>query len=275
MSIIHSQDISKTHSLLFNEDTHRYTLDGNHVPGVTTFCKGGYPISEGLISWQKGEAAKYALDIGFQLGLVGDPLSETRKKEILKEAKTKDKEKSEAAAELGTLLHDFAYYSELNNKEKVQEVLTIAERHPEWQKIKNEIDKFEAWKKENEDEMVASESIVASPIHQAAGKFDRLARRNGLLILSDFKTSNSIYIDHKIQLAAYRFMIREWLDLEVNGIEILRFGKDDGQFETELITDLKLLQELEMQAIRCRQTYAFKLKYENEYSKKRSKKSKS
>ena len=275
MSAIKSQDINKLHYLSFDEEKHRYTLDGNHIPGATTFCKGGFPTSEALIAWMKSQSASYALDIGFQLGLIGEPLSEVRKKEIIKEAKTKDKEAAEAAAELGTLLHDYAFHSELNHVDEVREILAVAGDHPEWQKIKNEIDKFEAWKKKNEDEMVASESIVASVLYSYGGKFDRLARRNGVLILSDFKSSNAIYLDHFLQLAAYAVAIQEWTGLRVEGLEVLRFGKENGEFETKMIDKPEEIQAFKDQAIICRQTYKFRLKWEADprFSWKKGKKS--
>jgi hypothetical protein len=125
-------------------------------------------------------------------------------------------------------------------------------------KLLNGIGKFKTWKEGNKDELIASESLIASPTHLFCGKFDRLARRNGRLILDDFKTSNSIYLDHFIQLGAYSIAIREWLGMNVEGLEILRFGKDDGEFETLLIDDPKEIKMFEEQAIRCRQTYEFR-----------------
>jgi len=253
------KSVSNNHLLIFDEETHRYVLDGNRVPGVTTFIKGGFVTSEALVSWQKGKAAEYALEIGLQLGMVGEPLTETRKKEIVKEAKTKDKEAAEAAAAIGTLVHDYAYHSELRHEEEVQEILAIAGDHPDWQKIKNGIDKFEAWNKENKDELLMSETIVGSAVHQFGGKFDRLSKG---FILDDFKTSNSIYIDHFNQLGAYAVALEEWMGISVKGLRVLRFGKEDGEFQPLLINDLEEIKAFKTQAILCRQTYKFKLKWE-------------
>jgi hypothetical protein len=257
VSLIKSQ--SGSNILVFNDITHRYHLNGNAVPGATTFTKGGYPTGEGLISWMKGESAKYALDIGFQLGQVGEPLSETRKKEIIKEAKGKDKEAAETAAAIGTLVHDYAYHSELGHGEEVREILAVAGDHPDWQKIKNGIDKFEAWNKENKDELLMSETIVGSAVHQFGGKFDRLSKG---FILDDFKTSNSIYIDHFNQLGAYAVALEEWMGISVKGLRVLRFGKEDGEFQPLLISDPEEIKAFKYQAILCRQTYKFRLKWE-------------
>jgi hypothetical protein len=260
---IDSKDKLGLHRLLFNEKKHKYILDGNHIPGATTFCKGGYPTSEALISWQKGQAASYALDIGFQLGLVGEPLAETRKKEIIKEAKKKDKEAAKSAAAIGTLVHEWCYQLETKGNPSEELVAKIMQ-HPDRIKIENGINKFTEWKKGNQDEIVLSESIVASLVHNYGGKFDCLRRRNGILILSDFKTSSAIYLDYFIQLGAYCLAVKEWLGLSPLGLEVLRFGKEDGEFQTMLIDDPNEIKAFEEQAIECRKTYKFRLEWEND-----------
>lgn len=266
------QSRKDNHFLTYKEETepkpvHSYTLDGDHVPGATTMGHGGYPTSEALISWMKSQSAEAAFDIGFKLGKVGVPPTDTERKEIIKTAKSADKKKSKEAAEIGSLVHEYCYQLEMTKVS--EELLSKIKQHPDKDKIELGIEKFTEWKKTNEDKIVASEQIVASITHKYGGKFDRLATRNGVLILSDFKTSSGIWVDHKIQLAAYRIAIREWLGLDVQGIEILRFGKEDGTFEAELVTDPNTLSDLEQQAIRCRETYAFRSKYENKYPKRK------
>lgn len=270
------QSKKDNHYLTFNDSSHRYTLDGEHVPGVTTFIHGGYVTSQQLISWMKGQTAAAMFE---QLTFEEDgtwqpkgglwPVNKTKRDELIKEAKARDKKTSGEAADIGTFTHDVAFYTETNQLEKLQETLEKINVHKDRDKIMSCVDKFREWARENDDVMVASEEIVASVEHDAAGKFDRLAKRNGELVLSDFKTSSGIFIDQKIQLAAYRLMIKEWLNLDVKAIEILRFGKEAGEFETEFINDQTVLKELEMQAIRCRQTYAFVNKYATDYKRKK------
>jgi hypothetical protein len=60
-----------------------------------------------------------------------------------------------------------------------------------------------------------------------------------------------------VQLAAYATAIKEWMGLDVGGLEILRFGKEDGEFETLLIDDPIEIQRFKDQAIRCRETFEF------------------
>lgn len=257
------------HTIQFNEASHRYKLDGKACTGVTTFIKAGYPTSMGLIQWMKGQSINYIwetftepsepagkyfpkdLDAGY---------TENDKKELFKAAKAADQKPAQEAADIGTLVHDFAYLSELGKTQEAKALQNQIIQLPLESKTKilNGINRFNDWKKETKDELIKSEALVASPTHLFCGKFDRLARRNGRLVLGDFKTSNSIYLEHFIQLAAYRLAIREWFGLEVSGLEVLRFGKEDGEFETILIDKPEEITMFENQAIRCKQTYDFR-----------------
>lgn len=252
---------SRGHVLEFDEIKHRYILNGKRVPGATTFCKGGYPTSEALVGWMVKQGAEYTYDTLIEESTHEGSFIEwpdsDRRTEILKAAKGASKKKAEEAAAIGTLVHDYAYHIETIGAAP-NELLEVIAIHTDKDKILNGIDKFKVWKTENSDEMVASEAIVASVCHNFGGKFDRLARRDGKLILSDFKTSNAIYLDHFIQAAAYAIAIKEWRNLEVEGLEILRFGKENGEFQTLLIDDLTEIREFQEQAIRCRDTYEFR-----------------
>lgn len=257
------------HTIQFNEASHRYKLNGKACVGTTTFVKAGYPTSMGLISWMKGQSLEHLWNaltepsepVGKYFAIAPDSgYTEEDRKQMFKEAKNADKKTAQEAADIGTLLHDFAYLTELGKDQEAQALYDQIIQLPDDIKMKviNGITKFKEWKKTNADELIASETLIASPTHLFCGKFDRLAKRNGVLILDDFKSSNSIYLEHFIQLGAYSIAIREWMGMKVEGFEILRFGKEDGEFETMLIDDPKEIQIFEEQAIRCRQTYEFR-----------------
>jgi hypothetical protein len=264
------------HQLEFDEAKHRYTLDGNRVPGATTFGKGGYPTSEQLIGWQVAQGAIYTAAIIQRLRR--EKLSRVIEGELLaaiiKRSKKASAKVSKRAAGIGTIVHDYAYLVELGRTREALQMLSEHENHPDWQKINNGVKKYEEWHAQNKGETVLLEAIVASVVHQFGGKFDHLSVRNGLLILSDYKTSNGIYVDMFIQLASYAIAIEEWLDkwfaqynlpLKVGGLEILRFGKEAGDdFQPLLITDPQEIEQLKAQAIRCRDTYRFRLRWESD-----------
>jgi len=266
------------HILLFDEEKHRYTLDGNRIPGATTFGKGGYPTSEQLVSWMIGQGAEYTynklMEESTHEGNFVEWPDNEKKKEIIKAAKTAHRTKAEEAADIGTIVHDYAYLVELGRTREGLQMLSEHEENPNWDKINNGVKKFEEWHGQNKGETVLLEAIVASIRHQFGGKFDHLSLRNGLLILSDYKTSNGIYVDQFIQLASYSIAIEEWLDkwlaqyglpLKVGGLEILRFGKENGDdFHPMLITSPEEIEQLKYQAIRCRETYKFRLAWESD-----------
>lgn len=254
-TVLTSKSFDGKHTIAFNEATHRYKLDGKAVVGCTTFIKAGYPTSMGLIKWMQGQAIRYTIDWISEHGLP----DEEQQKEVYKEAKAANEKASGDAAAMGTLTHDYAYLAELNRTEELETLIAKIESLPEETsyKIKSAIDKFKAWKEGNQDELISSETLVASPHHLFCGKFDRLARRSGRLILSDFKTSGSLYLDQWIQLGAYALAIKEWLGLDIEGLEVLRFGKEDGEFQTLLVDKPEEIKEFQAQAVRCRETYEF------------------
>lgn len=251
--------------LTFDEEKHRYILNGKRVPGPTTFVKGGFPMGEALFNWNIKQGAEWAVatfeDEVSKLPK-GKKLTKAKLDDIIKACPGAAKTKMEAAGSIGSIIHDYSYLIELGREAEAFAVLQKNEKHPDISKILKGVEKFHEWHNKNRDTLVASESIVASVSESYGGKFDRLAERPGVgLILSDFKTGKSIYVDQFIQLGAYVRAIREWLKMEVSGIEILRFGKEEGEFETKMITGEEI-QAFEQQAILARRTYAFRLKWE-------------
>lgn len=261
------------HLLEFDEVKHRYKLDGIAVPGTTTFAKGGYPTSEQLTSWMISQGSAYAINEIRRLQSEGGEVPNEKIKEIVKASKTAYRAEAEKAAGIGTVVHDYAYLTESGRAREAVYMLSEYEDKPTWEQINNGVKKYEDWRAQNKGETVLLEAIVASVVHQFGGKFDHLSLRDGRLILSDYKTSNGIYVDQFIQLAAYSVAIEEWLDewlkqyglpLEVGGLEILRFGKESGDYQHLLIDNKIEIRVLKEQAIRCRQTYKFRLAWESD-----------
>jgi len=249
--------------LTFSEKSHRYKLNGKPIRSVTGIGKGGYPESHFLTGWKIGQGAEFAIKEYAKLWSTLKPGDYPAKKdidEIIKSSKMAWTKKSEEAANIGTLVHDYAYCRETGQKvdnEKIQ-------KHPDCKKIRAAIGKFDEWYKENSDEVIGLEWIVASTNDWYAGKFDRLSKRMNRIVLTDYKTSSGIFIDMFFQLALYKRAIKDWLNLDVDAMEIVRFGKD-GAFETKLMDDPKEIEEYTQQALRNLDTVNFKKKYEGDY----------
>jgi len=263
------------HTIAFNEGSHRYkwTCECHKkasAVGTTTFLKGGYPVSQQLINWMKGQTASALFTA---LTVPGDsgyypregfwPVTEEMRKDLFKEAVTAHEKVAQTAADIGTITHGYAELDSLGKRDEAEALLAQVKGTTAYSLIEACIVKYKEWALTNRGVLVSAEGLIASPRHQYCGKFDRLDRVAGRLILRDYKTSKGIYVDHMMQMAAYAIAIEEWLGYHVDAYEILRFGKDDGTFETLLIDDVETMTMLKAQVIRCRQTYDFK-KLEND-----------
>lgn len=265
-----SRSFDGKHVIEFSETSHRYKLDGKAAVGVTTFLKAGYPTSQGLIYWQKEQTFNSLFgnltvpgDDGFYPREGFWPVNDEGRLELFKTALAADRAVSQEAADVGTVIHEYAFLYETGGDIAKLDAQINGFSEDIRTMVVNGINKFKSWRLLNPDKLTAVETLVGSPTHLFCGKFDKLAIRDGVLVLSDYKSSKSIYLDMFIQLAAYRLAIKEWMGLDVGALEILRFGKEDGEFETMLVNDPAEIQTFTEQAIRCRQTHEFR-KLEND-----------
>jgi len=224
------------HVLEFDDATHRYTLDGKRVVGATTIGS-AYPKGEGLIRW-----------------MIEQGIDEYVNKTKLK-----------AASSIGDVVHDYAYCIE---KKKPFD-MTKVQDHPDAATIKVAMDKVDKYISQNGDEIVMAEDVIASPKLMVAGKLDTLRRRKGKLIVGDYKTSKSIYISALHQTVLYKLMLKEWHNIDIDAVEIAKFGKSKAEplFETCYVDADSMvingtyyeypgiMAELEKQTIRNVQTY--------------------
>lgn len=258
------QSWDKKHTIQFRPTSHRYKLDGKPVVGATTFTKASLPTSIGLINWMKGQTAKYLFEtLSLRDGElyvpspIAWPLTEDARKELYKAATVAHEEVAREAADIGTIVHAFA---ELHSNDKFAEaeaLLAKVKGVTQWPVIESCIAKYLEWDKTNHSEIVFTEHLIGSPAHHYCGTLDRLDRVAGKLRIRDYKTSKSIYLDQFVQFAVYDIGLKEWDNIQVDGLEAVRFGKEDGSFEALLIDDPKELQVFREQAIRCRETYEF------------------
>lgn len=181
---------------------HRYYVDDpeygakrQYVRGVTTYL-GIKDKSIGLVTWATELAGLHLLDII----AAGKPILS----EDIIEAVNLHKERKEAAADLGTLIHAWCEYfikhklkqkgyekkPELPNKETEKAIYLGAVSFLEWVTTHNV-------------EFVASEQIVYHRGERYIGTADIIARVNGKLAVVDLKSSNGLYNPVRAQTAAY------------------------------------------------------------------------
>ena len=190
----------------FNEASHRYTLDGKPLTGVTTVL--GVLAKPALIQWAANMATEY----------VRENLTDIENlDEVLKIAKMAHRLKKEEAADTGTLAHRWIE-DWINGKNPPSDPL-----------IDHMTVNFVKWAEENEVEFIEAEKRVYSRIHWYAGTLDFLCKMNGKTYLGDLKTSSGIYDEYFFQTSAYQLALQEMEpDLKIDGHVIINCKKDGG-----------------------------------------------
>lgn len=181
-----------------------YLRDGTRVPGTTTII-GRFKDSGALMQW------------AFRQG---------------KEGKSRLYEEAEKAADIGTAVHSMV---ELHTKGASEtECLDVLATLPEegHEKAKSGFSAYLAWAKNFNIEIIEREVQLVSEKHRFGGTPDAIGRINNGLVLLDYKTSNGVYSDMLIQLAAYKNLWEENRpDLPITGgCHLLRFAKEHGDF---------------------------------------------
>lgn len=182
---------------------------GEKVPGTTTII-GRYKDSGPLLHWafkqgQSGAASLY--------------------------------EKRDEAAAAGTIAHDMIE-AQILGREYVMPSSTpppIAER------AQNAFEQFLEWHQQTRIEIVATERAYVSERYQFGGTVDGIGRdTKGRIVLIDWKTSNAVYQDYLIQLAAYALLLEECApEFTPSGFHLLRVAKESADFAHHFFGELE------------------------------------
>ena len=190
-------------------------VDGKkkRLPGVTTVL-GRFKESGGLMQWafkqgQEGKASLY--------------------------------EERDEAAECGTLAHEMVELY-INNDDYMGVLKGVGKNRAE--QALNAFQMFREWQDNNKIEIISEyqEIQMVSHKHHFGGTPDAIGRNtNGELILLDWKTSNSVYQDYLLQLAAYRILWEENHPKEpiTGGYYLCRFSKEFPDFSTHFYGELE------------------------------------
>ena len=197
--------------------TQPYILaDGNRVSGVTTIL-GRFKDSGGLLWWafEQGKA----MQRGEINGLY---------------------DKRDEAADLGTIVHEMveAHIDGMNYT--VPDELTEAQKEQVW----GAYGAYFEWQQSVSMEFVAQEIPLVSEQYRFGGCPDAIAWVNNKLSLVDWKTSNKVYPDYMMQLAAYKILWEENNpDDRIEGFHLCRFSKDYGDFSHHYFPELDLAEQ--------------------------------
>jgi len=193
--------------LRFFEKTHRYTLDGRPVKGVTTLLSGGLP-KPALVNWAAKSVAEWVATNGPDtVALLGyNPETgecEGNLNQVISELKGKPWEKRDAAAIRGTDIHNLA--------EKIVhgEEATIPPHLTDY------VQGYVSFIEEYDLIPEYTERPCANRQWQYAGKFDFIGKVAALgdeRWLLDWKSSKGVYGETALQCAAYANA--EFLDVD-------------------------------------------------------------
>jgi len=185
--------------------------DGKRIPGVTT-------IIGSNLGWSKGGLMHWA----WEQGINGLDYKETRDK----------------AADTGTIAHAMVEHEVKGEQFEWPKMgYDMGGNDEQIKQAQNAFTSFCEWKELVKFELLFSEHTLVSEKHQYGGQIDLAAVQSKRAII-DIKTSNSVYADHKIQIAAYGELWNEhYSDQIIEAYYILQLGKD-GSFTYYYYPDL-------------------------------------
>tara|TARA_R110000824_G_scaffold381515_1_gene574289 strand:- start:45 stop:827 length:783 start_codon:yes stop_codon:yes gene_type:complete len=225
-------------NLVYDDEKHSYTVEGEVVPSVTRVVDGAFP-KQGLIDWAVRSGAEFFMTSIEQYTLSpGDAGMYMVPNRVIQHIhdgiKTAYRSISNEALNTGTAVHKWiedAIRWKMGEGE--------APELPDDEAALNCIEAFREWAKENEVKWLAIEQKVYSKKYNYAGTVDAVAEVNGELTVIDFKTSAKIYKQYHLQVAAYAQAITEMYGKDVEKGLILRLDKDSGKFQTKTFEPLE------------------------------------
>ena len=100
------------------------------------------------------------------------------------------------------------------------------------------VNNFFDWRGKCGLEISLTETMVYSAKYKYAGAMDALAYRDGKMVALDWKTSNGLYGEYALQVAAYAKALEEMTGEVVSEAWAVRLGKKTPEFEAKKVTDL-------------------------------------
>ena len=234
-----------TVELRYDVKNHKYllvTANGlEEQDGVTNVCH-CLDKSKVLLPWAcKMMAQKLKGLMNFNLAGDRYSISEAEFDQFTKEAKTAHKDKLEDAGAVGHIAH--AWIEEYVNR-CIAGTSCLDLEFPSEERADKACQAALYWMFKHNIRWLQTERKVYSRKHKYAGTMDGLCIANSCddpkccrtqftdrLTVADWKTSNQIYIEFILQTAAYRQAYQEEFGVSIDGIFVVRLGKEDAKFE--------------------------------------------
>lgn len=189
----------------------KYVLaDGTKVSGVTTIIS-RFKESGALIQW------------AYKRGLEDVPLYASR----------------DEACDVGSLIHSMVE-ADIHGEPLPEIPDDLRER------CESGFRAWTSWREGRAMTIIATEEPIVSERYRFGGTLDAVGKdKNGLCIL-DWKSSNGVYADYALQLAAYRLLWEEAHPDQpiTGGFHLARFSKEHGDMEHRYWPELKEAEEM-------------------------------
>lgn len=222
-------------TLSYEDGRHRYYvtdplqgIEHQLVPGCTTIL--GVINKPALMGWAVKMAGEH-LEEHLKPGVA---LDEVEIAELIKGAKGAHRQKRDSAADLGTMIHK--WIEQYIKAEMGVEGYEKPE-DPTNEKMQSAVVAFFDWRKKHNVTFTHSEEKVYSRLVQVAGTIDAIGMIDGETAIIDFKTSNAIWPEMRLQVSFYKEAWEEMTGLKIAKRWIIRFGKEDGEFEAVELLD--------------------------------------
>lgn len=195
---------------------------GTRVPSVTTII-GRFKDSGNLTKWAYRQGREHEA-----LRAAGKPAPHDLYEVV------------NAAALAGTIAHDLIERRILTGERGEGWPSSADNAAPEVKvRAKNAYEQFEKWLAQTKIEIIETEKGGVSEEFQFGGTYDALGREpDGTFVLIDWKTSNAVYSDYLVQLAAYARLVKETSGRDVKGFHLLRVAKESADFAHHQWADL-------------------------------------
>jgi hypothetical protein len=206
-----------------NPRNHRYFVSGTKAApdGVTTALSAVIAKFQ-LIDWAGRTCAQRVRDECLRvLAETGMFPEQSAFLSICAEAETAHNTLRDAAGDAGSAVHD------LIEKDLRGELYP----QPTDENVRRGLDAYFGWKRQTDIEILEIERLIYSEQYFYCGKTDFIGRRNGHLVVGDFKTGNSAgYEGEWYQLAAYALAVEEETGDKIEEGLIVHLDKKTGDF---------------------------------------------
>ena len=203
-----------------------YQVEGFNelFPSVTTVLD--VIAKPALIPWARDAALDSVRDaLGERIGAMAW-LTPEWVDEVIEEGRRRPEEVKTEAGDFGTQAH----------------ILIDAVLKGEKPEIPPELDplmaSFDAWRRAADFDFRSTEQMVYSAKYKYAGTLDAVAYRGGRIVAVDWKTSNGLYLEYALQVAAYSKALEEMSGEVVSEAWIVRLDKRTLEVEVREVRDM-------------------------------------